>query len=102
MRQIPLGGFGSQREHSPGTESMRITVKFMSQIRVLAGRGEAVVELPEGATVADLFGLLRETFSDIFPVAERAIVMVNHKIVALETALDDGDQVMLLQLLGGG
>ncbi len=81
---------------------MRITVKFMSQLKVLAGRDEAVVELPGGATVADLFRLLRETYPDIFPLAEQAMVMANHKIVAPETGLQDGDQVMLLQLLGGG
>jgi molybdopterin converting factor small subunit len=81
---------------------MKITVKFMSQIRVLAGTGEAVVELPEGATVAGLFRQLRESFPEIFPVAEHAVVMTNHKIAAPETALSDGDQVMLLQLLGGG
>jgi molybdopterin converting factor small subunit len=81
---------------------MRITVKFMSQLRVLAGTGEAVVELPEGAKVADLFRLLRETFPDIFPLAEQAMVMANQKIVAPEAGLQDGDQVMLLQLLGGG
>jgi molybdopterin converting factor small subunit len=81
---------------------MRITVKFMSQLRVLAGTGEAVVELPAGGTVADLFQLLRENFPAIFPLAEQAIVMANQKIVAPETGLQDGDQVMLLQLLGGG
>jgi len=81
---------------------MKITVKFMSQIRVLAGTGEAVVELPAGATVAGLFRRLRESFPEIFPVAEHAVVMINHKIAAPETALSDGDQVMLLQLLGGG
>ena len=81
---------------------MRITVKFMSQIRLLAGTGEAVVELPEGATVADLFDQLRESFPAIFPVAEHTVVMANHKIVTSKTALSDGDQVMLLQLLGGG
>jgi molybdopterin converting factor small subunit len=81
---------------------MRITVRFMSQLQVLAGTGEAAVELSAGATAADLFQLLRESFPDIFPLAEQAIVMANHKIVAPETGLQDGDQVMLLQLLGGG
>lgn len=81
---------------------MRITVKFMSQLKVLAGTDEAVVELPGGATVADLFRLLRKSFPDIFPLAEQAMVMANQKIVAPETGLQDGDQVMLLQLLGGG
>ena len=81
---------------------MRVTVKFVSQIRALAGTGEAVVELPEGATVADLFDLLRESFPAIFPVAEHAVVMANHQIVTPGATLGDGDQVMLLQLLGGG
>jgi sulfur carrier protein ThiS len=81
---------------------MRITVKFMSQLKALAGVDEAAVELPEAATVAELLRSLREPFPDIFPLVQHAMVMVNHKIVAPQAVLHDGDQVMLLQLLGGG
>jgi len=81
---------------------MKILVKFMSQLRTLAGAEEAVVELPEAATVTDLFHSLREPYPDIFPLVRHAMVMVNHEIVTPEAVLRDGDQVMLLQLLGGG
>jgi molybdopterin converting factor small subunit len=81
---------------------MKISVKFLSQLRVLAGTDEAVIELPEGATVAELFGSLRQSFPALFPIAEHTVVMVSKKIATPQTVLHDGDQVMLLQLLGGG
>ena len=81
---------------------MKISVKFMSQLKSLAGAEGATVELPEDATVAKLLHALREPFPDLFPSAQYAVVMVNHKIITPEAVLHDGDQVMLLQLLGGG
>jgi sulfur carrier protein ThiS len=30
------------------------------------------------------------------------MIMVNHKVVAPDAILHDGDEVMLLQILGGG
>jgi sulfur carrier protein ThiS len=58
--------------------------------------------LPEGATVADLFRSLFDSMPALFPLAERTVIMVNQKICSRDTVLGDGDQVMLLQLLGGG
>lgn len=82
---------------------MIIKVKFLSQFRVMAGTGEAEVELPENAKVSDLLDALREPYPGIFPVVEQhAMIMVNHKVVAPEAVLHDGDEVMLLQILGGG
>ncbi len=81
---------------------MKITVKLMSQLQVLAGTNALAVELPEGATVADLFRSLFESWPALFPAAEHTVVMVNQKIATREAVLGDGDQVMLLQLLGGG
>lgn len=81
---------------------MNITVKILSPLKELAGTGETSVELPDRATITDLLVTLREPFPDLFPAAERAMYMANHKIVSRETVLNDGDQVMLLQPLGGG
>ena len=82
---------------------MIVTVKFLSQFRVLAGIGDAKVELPANAKVATLVDALREPYPGIFPVIEQhAMIMVNHKVVAPEAVLHDGDVVMLLQILGGG
>ena len=82
---------------------MIVTVKFLSQFRVLAGAEKAEVDLPENAKVSALLDALREPYPGIFPVVEQhAMIMVNHKVVAPEAVLHDGDVVMLLQILGGG
>ena len=81
---------------------MRISVKFMSRLRTLAGAEEVDVELPEDATVTKLLDSLREPYPSIFPLVQQAMIMVNHKIVAPEAVLCDGDRVMLLQIVAGG
>jgi molybdopterin converting factor small subunit len=80
---------------------MKITVKFYSYAEH-AGSSEAVLELPEEATLAHLVGLLAEQYPAIFPMAERAIYLVNHRTGTRDTRLNDGDQILMLQVLGGG
>ena len=80
---------------------MNVAVKFTSYSS-LAGASESMLELPAGATVADLAGLLAERFPSLFPVAERAIYLVNHRTGTRDTCLSDGDQVLMLQVLAGG
>jgi molybdopterin converting factor small subunit len=81
---------------------MKVTVKFMSQFRTLAGVEKATIELPKGTTAAKLLHALCEPYPDISPVVRHATIMVNHRIVTPESVLGDGDEVVLLQLLGGG
>ena len=80
---------------------MNVTVKFTSYSS-LAGTSASVLELPDGATVADLAGLLAERFPGLFPKAERAIYLVNQRTGTRDTRLNDGDQVLMLQVLAGG
>ena len=80
---------------------MTVTVKFFT-FKDLAGTSESEVDLPAGATVAALAGLLAERFPALFPAAGHAILLVNDKIGARDTPLADGDRILLLQALGGG
>ena len=80
---------------------MNVIVKFVSYAK-LTGMSESLVELPEGATVADLGGVLAERYPRLFPVAERAVYLVNQRTATRESRLCDGDQVLMLQMLGGG
>ena len=80
---------------------MKVTVSFF-MFASLAGVSESTVDLPEGATVAVLAGVLREQFPRLFPPAERAIYLVNGLTGTRETPLKNGDRVLLLQILGGG
>jgi molybdopterin converting factor small subunit len=63
---------------------------------------DVIKDLPAGATGADLAARLAEQFPAIFPQAERAIYLVNQRTGAGDTLLNDGDQVLMLQILGGG
>ena len=80
---------------------MNVTVKFFT-FKDLAGTSESEVDLPAGVTVAALAGLLAQQFPALFPAADRAIFLVNDRIGSRDTALNDGDRVLLLQVLGGG
>lgn len=81
--------------------SIKVTLKFFSYA-TLAGCSTAVLELPEGATLAGLAAALAEHYPALFPMAERAIYLVNHRTGTPVTPLNDGDEVLMLQILGGG
>ena len=81
---------------------MNVTVRFLLHFKDLAGMDEASVELPDGATVARMVRSLRESFPALFPAAERAMFMVNQKNVTLDMTLNDGDQITMMQIIGGG
>ena len=80
---------------------MNVTVKFTSYSS-LTGTSESVLDLPAEATVADLASLLAERFPNLFPMAERAIYLVNHRTGTRDTRLNDGDQILMLRVLAGG
>jgi molybdopterin converting factor small subunit len=78
-----------------------VKVKFFSYSN-LAGTSDSAFELPEGATVAHLVRLLAVQIPQLFPMAERAIYLVNHRTGTPDTPPHDGDQILMLQVLGGG
>ena len=82
--------------------SIAVTVRFVSSLGALAGTDEASIELPGGATVAVLIDALRRRFPALFPLAERAVYLVNAQCTDQETVLTDGDRVLVLKMLGGG
>jgi molybdopterin converting factor small subunit len=80
---------------------MNVTVRFMGLVRHYAGRDEAAVELPEGATVADLVDALTGDLA-ILSTVDGITFMIGGKTVSMATALAEGDRVLALQSLGGG
>lgn len=81
---------------------MNITIEFVAPLNGLAGANRTSVALPEGGTLANLVGALREQFPNLFPLAETAIFMVDKSLAHRETVLRDGDRVLMMQVLGGG
>ena len=81
---------------------MDVTVKFFSYLRVIVGTDKLNMELPEGATIADLMDKLRCTLGKPDLGKESTVYMMNQEQAAVETALKDKDEITLLYLIGGG
>lgn len=81
---------------------MEVTVKFFSYNRIIAGRDKMSLELPEGATIADLIGELQRSLGKPDLGKEKTEFMVNQKQASRETALNNKDEILLLYIIGGG
>lgn len=80
-------------------ERVRVTVAAFGGLRrhLLAGEPERSVELPEGATLADLARAL-EADPDELPLARRA----DGVLLREEATLRDGDRIEFFAPIGGG
>jgi sulfur carrier protein ThiS len=81
---------------------MKVTVKWFSAFRVPPQMDNLAVDLPEEATVADILDFLREGVGNTTAAVGATVFLVNERRATPETPLKDGDQVAILQILGGG
>jgi molybdopterin converting factor small subunit len=81
---------------------MKVTVKFLAHFKNLAGTDTLGVTLPEGANIAALVATLAEQLNQPALRNERALFIVNQTNSTPETVLQDGDEVLMLHLIGGG
>jgi molybdopterin converting factor subunit 1 len=81
---------------------MTIRVKLFAAMSELAGSDTAEVELPDGATVADL----RREVSKQLPLARtllmRSGVAVNHDFAENDRVLQPNDEVAVIPPVSGG
>jgi molybdopterin converting factor subunit 1 len=81
---------------------MQIRALFFASYRDLAGADEIDVDLPEGSSVADLVGRLRERGGSWASLPAQPAVAVNQTYSPLETALSDGDEIAFIPPVSGG
>ena len=81
---------------------MLVVVKLFGSIRESVGEMELSVELPDGTTADALRRRLSERHAAFGDFGERIAVSVNYEVVALGTALSDGDEVAFLPPVSGG
>ena len=67
-----------------------------------AGRDRADLDLPAGATAAEVMRQMGERHPEARPILERISVAVNHEIVPAEHPVAGGDEVALLPPVAGG
>ena len=81
---------------------MELTVRFFALYRERAGRRTWPLELPEGATVADLTAEVRRWFPMLAPARVKIVVAVNADYSGPEVILHQGDDVCLIPPVSGG
>ena len=76
---------------------MEVTVRLFAMLRERAGAAEVVLDLPEGARVADALAELRG-LADGLPL----VMAVNREYADAERALGPGDELALIPPVSGG
>ncbi len=81
---------------------MTIRVNLFAAMRDLTGTDAAAVELPPGATVADLRRVLGERFPNAAGLLARSAVAVNHDFAEDSLSLRASDEVAVIPPVSGG
>ena len=81
---------------------MELVVRFFALYRERAGTNTHRLQLPDGATVAELTGEVRRLFPRLAPADVQIVVAVNADYAEPETELRDGDDICLIPPVSGG
>ena len=81
---------------------MTVRILFFAQYRELADRDHLDLEVPEGATVADVVGSVRGSSEDLGRLPAAPAVARNRVVVPLDTLVESGDELALLPPVAGG
>ncbi len=81
---------------------MNIEVQFFSRLRDLAGASRLDVNLPEGATMADLLAHLYAQYPAMQPWDAHLLLAVGLDYAARDQPLQAGDSVSVMPPVQGG
>ncbi|MCS7207746.1 MAG: molybdopterin converting factor subunit 1 [Dehalococcoidia bacterium] len=81
---------------------MRVTVRLFALYRERLGTDALILEVPEGARVADLLPVLTRLYPRLLPLVENTRVAVNLEFAELSQVLQAGDEVALIPPVSGG
>jgi molybdopterin converting factor subunit 1 len=81
---------------------MIIRSLFFATYRDMAGQDELSVELPDGASIAELVAGLRARGGGLSRMPESPVTAVNMDYAPLATVLRDGDEVAFIPPVAGG
>jgi len=81
---------------------MRVRVKLFARARDLAGASEVTLELPAGATVADLRRSLASSHPQLAGLLARSVIAIADDFASDTTPISEEDEVALLPPVSGG
>jgi len=82
--------------------SMRVKVLFFGRLRELTGLAEDAEELPEGATLAQVFARYAERYPKLAGFRNSMVVSRNQEFAAWDTRVAAGDEIAFLPPVSGG
>ena len=81
---------------------MRVRLLYFAVLRDIAGKGEEVVELPEGTRAADVWNRLRAQHGALSGYERPPMTAINQSYAAPDQLLRDGDEVAFIPPVAGG
>ncbi len=81
---------------------MELSIRFFALYRERAGCSTCTVDMPDGATVADLVTSLRDLYPRLAPPDVQIVVAVNEEYAEPDTPLGAGDEICLIPPVSGG
>ena len=81
---------------------MRLSVQFFSQLKEIVGAGEVALDLPRGATVADLLGLLYRAHPALEKWERNLLVGAGVEFVGRDYVIQPNDEIAVMPPVQGG
>jgi molybdopterin synthase catalytic subunit len=81
---------------------MRLSVQFFSQLRKIVGADEVALDLPAGATVADMLAQLYRTHPALEKWDRNLLVGAGVEFVGRDYAVQPDDQIAIMPPVQGG
>jgi molybdopterin converting factor subunit 1 len=81
---------------------VRVTVQLFARLRELAGRQEWQCEVPDGASVADVWRAVVDAHPAMAGFASAVSCAVNANFAPMTTVVHEGDDVAFLPPVSGG
>jgi sulfur-carrier protein len=82
--------------------TLRVKVLFFGRLRELTGLAEEAGELPEGATLAQVFERYAERYPKLAGFRNSMVVSRNQEFAAWDTRVSAGDEIAFLPPVSGG
>jgi molybdopterin converting factor subunit 1 len=81
---------------------MRVTVRLFASLRDRAGEPQWDAEVPDGATVAEVWDAVVARHPDLAPYGRSTSCAVNADFARRQARVHDGDEVAFLPPVSGG
>lgn len=81
---------------------MQVRIRYFAGLREATKIEGETLDLPDGATAADVRALLGERYPALARLLPPCAVAVNRAYVASDAPLSDGDELVFIPPVGGG